>query len=151
MATTRKDGAAKAPTKPRAARPRTTSAAPAAPERIDILDDLGINAGPPQPISLLGVECDVRRRFTGAEVVHFFKLAGNLELGAMLTLITSDGPALWAKIEEIDPDNAAKALNRIINISGLHEGKLLAPLPLSAFTSPTAGAQPSPESSTTTA
>ncbi|MEU1432128.1 hypothetical protein ABZ412_34180 [Nocardia sp. NPDC005746] len=136
----------------RPARSRT-SAAPAAPgvDRVDVLAELGTGDQPPVPITLLGVDADVRRTFTGAEAVTFYRLIGENEFEAMLSLITSDGPGLWAEIAALTPAHAATALNRIINISGLHSGELLAPLPLSGYIAPTAGAQPSPESSAGTA
>ncbi|MCC3311531.1 hypothetical protein [Nocardia africana] len=127
-----------------------TPAAPAAPERIDILDEFAVDGGEPVPIRLLGVDCDVRRQFTGAEAVKFYALAERVQIEELLSLITSDGPGLWEQVGQLTPEHAAKALNRIINLSELHKGELLAPLPWSALSSPTAGAQPSPESSTTT-
>ncbi|WP_146165191.1 hypothetical protein [Nocardia elegans] len=124
-----------------------------APERIGILDELGVDGGDPQPIALLGVECDVRRRFTGDEAAMFYHLLLNDKIDEALTLITSatDGPALWEKIRVLSPDHAARALNRITAISGIYpEGEPFAPRPLPSYSSPAAGAQPSPESSTTT-
>ncbi|MCU1640915.1 MAG: hypothetical protein JWN03_1190 [Nocardia sp.] len=149
---TTKNTAKKAAPRRRPARP-TTSVAPAVPasDRVDILDDLGTSAEPPVPITLLGVEADVRRSFSGAEAVKFYQLISTTELEAMLSLITSDGPGLWAKISEFTPAHATTALNRIINLSGLHSGELLAPLPLSGYMVPTAGAQPSPDATAGTA
>lgn len=149
MATTRssKTGAAKAPAR-RAARP----ARPAAPavDRVDILDEFGTADEPPVPITLLGVDAEVRRSYTGAEAVAMYRLAADTQFEDLLTLLTSDGPGLWAKIGTLIPEHAAKALNRIIKISGLHEGELLAPLPWSALPNPAAGALPTPESDATT-
>ncbi|PEH74640.1 hypothetical protein CRM89_00380 [Nocardia sp. FDAARGOS_372] len=136
-------------TTPRTARPaRATKPAPAA-EAIDILADFGTDEKPPVPIRLGGVEADVRRGFSGDEVVQFHKLLSRGEFEQMLTLITTDGPGLWQFIADLNPDLASKAMNRIINLSELAEGNLLAPLPGYGMTNP-AGAQPSPESSTTT-
>ncbi|WP_280193560.1 hypothetical protein [Nocardia farcinica] len=81
--------------------------------------------------------------------MQFHKLLSRGEFEQMLTLITTDGPGLWQFIADLNPDLASKAMNRIINLSELAEGNLLAPLPGYGMTNP-AGAQPSPESSTTT-
>ncbi|MBF5002218.1 hypothetical protein IRT45_34440 [Nocardia sp. BSTN01] len=151
MATQRKSGAQSASTSRRQARP-ATPAAPAAPERIGILDELGVDGGDPQPIALLGVECDVRRRFTGDEAATFLHYLIGDKFEEALTLLTTDGPALWAKIRELDPAHAAVAMNRITKIAGIYdaEGEPFAPRRLPSFSSPAAGAQPSHESSATT-
>ncbi|MGW4119890.1 hypothetical protein [Nocardia sp. NPDC004711] len=149
---TAKTPAKKTATQRRPAQP-TTSAVPAAAavDRVDVLAELATGDQPPVPITLLGVDADVRRSFTGGEAVQFYQLVAEMEFEAMLSLITSDGPALWAKIAGLTPAHATTALNRIINLSELHSGELLAPLPLSGYIDPTAGAQPSPESSAGTA
>jgi len=100
------------------------------------------------PIRVGKIEADVRRGFSGDEVVEFHRLVAETKLGEMLALITTNGAALWEFIGEMTPDYAAKAMNRIIELSELHEGNLLAPLP--GFGMNPAGAPPSPESTDTT-
>ncbi len=117
---------------------------------MNILEELAVDGGDPVPITLLGVDADVRRRFTGDEAAMVHQLALTNEFEQMLSLITDDGPGLWAKISPLSPEHAAKAMNRIVNLSGLHEGELLAPAPWLASPTRTAGAPPSPASGTTT-
>lgn len=142
---------------PKRATPRRTAAPrPAralkpvpAPEAIDILAEFGTEEKPPVPIKLGDVEAEVRRGFSGDEVVQFHKHVNTGEFEKMLELITTNGAGLWGFIYALNPDMASKAMNRIITLSELSEGNLLAPLP-GYGTIPTGGAQPSQESNTTT-
>ncbi|TLF72923.1 hypothetical protein [Nocardia cyriacigeorgica] len=140
MAATKRAAAARR-TPPAAAR-RTQ------PEPIDILAEFNTEEKPPVPIRLGEVEADVRRGFSGDEVVRFHRLVGETKFGEVLELITTNGAQLWEFIGSLTPEYASKALNRIINVSELYEGNLLAPLP--GFAPNPAGAPPSPESATTT-
>ncbi|MFE7799006.1 hypothetical protein [Nocardia sp. NPDC057440] len=118
------------------------------PAPIDILADFQTEEKPPLPIKLGSVEADVLRGFTGEQVVEFHRLVGAMEFEQMLELITTNGAALWEFVGGLTPDYASKALNRIISLSELYEGNLLAPLP--GFGTNPVGAQPSPESTATT-
>lgn len=119
---------------------------------MNILDELAVDGGEPVPITLLGVDADIRRQFTGDEAATFFQHTSENKLEEMLSVVAGeDGPALWEKIQALSPEHAAKALNRITNLSGLHEGKLFAPVPWSASLNQAGGALPSPESSAITA
>lgn len=130
----------------KAARPKL--AAVPAPEPVDILAEFGTDEKPPVPIRVGKIECDVLRGFSGDQAVEFHSLVAAQKFGEMLDLITTNGAALWEYIGELTPDYASKVLNKIINLSELYEGNLLAPLP--GFGTNPAGAQPSPESTTTT-
>lgn len=143
---------AKRATPRRTAAPRPARAAlkpVPAPEPIDILADFGTEEKSPVPIRLGDVEADVRRGFSGEEVVQFHKLLTAVELEQVLDLITTDGSRLWGFIRALTPELASKAINRIINLSELAEGNLLAPLPGYGMT-PSGGAQSLPESTATT-
>lgn len=139
---------AAAPRRGTATRRPARLAAVQAPEPIDILGEFETVEKPSVPIKLGKVACDVLRGFSGEQVVEFHRLIGATEFGPMLELITTNGAALWEFIGGLTPDYASKALNRIINLSELYEGNLLAPLP--GFGSNPAGVLPSPESTTTT-
>ncbi|MBY4237773.1 hypothetical protein HQO43_12615 [Rhodococcus fascians] len=117
-------------------------------ERFNIADILAVGTEKPYPITLFGVDAEVRRTFTGEEAVKFFALAGEKDYGTMLDLITDSGSALWEKIGGLNPTHASTVLNKIIELSGLFEGKLLAPLP--AYSQGMAGARPLQGSSPTT-
>jgi len=134
-------------TTPAAARRPKLAAVPA-PEPIDLLADWGTEEKSPVPIRLGAVEADVLRGFSGEQVVAFHNLVAATKFDEMLALITTDGEGLWEFIGNLTPDYASKALNRIINLSEIYSGELLAPLP--GFGMNPAGAQPSPESTTTT-
>lgn len=134
-------------TTPAAARRPKLAAVPA-PEPIDILEDFGTAEKPAQPIKLGSVLAEVRRGYSGEEVIEFHQLIAETKLDEMLTLITNNGPALWEFIGKLTPEHASKALNRIINLSELYEGNLLAPSP--DFGMNPAGALPSPASTATT-
>lgn len=145
MAAPRKS-AAKSSAPRRPARPRL--AAVPEPEPIDLLADFGTEEKPPVPIKLGSVKADVLRGFSGEQAVLFHQLVGEMKFAEMLDLITTEGEKLWKVIGGLTPDHASRALNRIINLSELHQGNLLAPLP--GYGTNPAGAQPSPESTTTT-
>ncbi|MCM6778029.1 hypothetical protein NDR87_30960 [Nocardia sp. CDC159] len=118
------------------------------PQPIDILADFGTDEKPPLPIKLGTVEADVLRGFSGEQVVKFHQLVGEMKFDEMLDLITTDGAGLWEIIGGLTPAYASKALNRIIKLSEIYAGELIAPLP--GFGMDPAGAQPSPESTATT-
>lgn len=132
---------------PAAARRPKLAAVPA-PEPIDILADFGTDEKPPVPIRLGKIEADVRRGFSGEEVVDFHKLLLNNEFEQLFEMITDRGAEIWDYISKLDPRHASKAINRIVEVSEIHEGEATAPL-LGYMPDP-AGAQPSPESSATT-
>lgn len=134
------------PTTRRPARPKL--AAVPEPERLDILAEFGTAEKPPVPIKLGSVKADVLRGFSGEQVVEFHRLVGEMRFAEMLELITTAGEKLWEFIGGLTPDHASKALNRIINLSEIYVGELLAPLP--GFGTNPAGAPPSPESTATT-
>ncbi|WP_280448487.1 hypothetical protein [Nocardia brasiliensis] len=119
-----------------------------APEPIDILAEFGTAEKAPVPVKVGTVECDVLRGFSGDQAVEFHRLVGAMQFDEMLELITTKGAELWEYIGALTPEFASKVMNRLINLSELYEGNLLAPLP--GYGSNPAGAQPSPESSTTT-
>lgn len=140
--TTRKPAAKKAA--PRRA-PRPTPVA--APDAVDLLADLATGELPPVDIVLRGHRAQVRRTYTGDEAVRLFELVREDKLEEMLDLLTTDGPGLWGIVYQLQPEHAVVALNRIINLSGLYEGELLAPL--QEYTAK-AGAPSTDESATTT-
>ncbi|OZE77226.1 hypothetical protein CH305_18495 [Rhodococcus sp. 15-649-2-2] len=117
------------------ARPAQRDAEPAATvERLDLLDCLATEPLPPLEVTLLGVDADIRREFTGKESVRFFQLLNAGKHLSMLQLIVGDdaGAALWEKVSPpVPPAHAAKVINRIVNLSTLAEGEILAPLPTS--------------------
>ncbi|WP_418346167.1 hypothetical protein [Rhodococcus pyridinivorans] len=119
-----------------------TPAEPAAPtppvepvvERFDIVEELAVDGGEPQPIVLFGVEADVRRKFTGAEAAVFHgHLAQNRVREALDVITDGAGQALWDATKHLTPEPVARLLNKVIALSGLNEGELrpLSP-PLSA-------------------
>lgn len=131
-----------------AAAPASDPAPPAA-ERIDILEILRTEDLEPVPITFRGVDTEIRRSYTGEEAVEFLALVGDRKFPEVLDLIApGSGIALWEKIGPLAPEHAAKILNRFFELSTLHEGELLAPLPAS-FTK-VAGARPTPDSGATT-
>ncbi|MCK8671007.1 hypothetical protein M1M07_07730 [Rhodococcus sp. HM1] len=106
------------------------TAAPAAPEpddvdRFDILEALAITGGEPQPITLLGVEADVRRTFTGEEAAVFHgHLAANRLREAIDVITDGSGQAIWDAVAHLPADIVAKLINKVIALSGLSEGEL---------------------------
>ncbi|MFI6368710.1 hypothetical protein ACIBG0_39015 [Nocardia sp. NPDC050630] len=132
---------------PAAAR-RPKLAAVKAPEPIDLLADFGTEEKPPVPVKLGKVEADVLRGFSGDQVVEFHRAVGETRFEDALSIVTTDGSAMWEFIGNLTPEYASKALNRIFNLSEIYEGELIAPLP--GFGNLPAGARPSPESTTTT-
>lgn len=126
-------------TTPRAAR----SVEPAV-DRFDILAELALEGLPPLPVTLKGVDADIRRAFTGEEAVEFGILLSDNRFEELLELITDNGSGLWEKIKTFSPEHAAVALNAIVSRTGLHEGKAVVPLPPSVARM--AGVQPSPDS-----
>ncbi|MGW5387207.1 hypothetical protein [Nocardia sp. NPDC003963] len=145
MAATAPRKAAARRTSPAAARqPKLT----AVPEPIDIFAEFSTEEKPPVPIRVGKVDADVRRGFTGDEVTRFHALLNANEFEAVFDLITTNGAGIWAEISPLLPDLASKAINKIVKVSEIYEGEATAPL-LGYVNNP-AGAQPSPESSTTT-
>ncbi|WP_159840215.1 hypothetical protein [Nocardia sp. CY41] len=147
MAATAPRKAAARRTAPAAARRPKLAAVPA-PEPVDILAEFGTQEKPPVPIKVGKVECDVLRGFSGDQAVEFHRLVGETKFEDLLNLITTNGSALWQVIGEMTPDFASRVLNKLINLSELYEGNLLAPSP--GFGMNPAGAQPSQESTATT-
>ncbi|EOM78097.1 hypothetical protein DW322_11295 [Rhodococcus rhodnii] len=133
-------------TAPRAARPKTVEPAE---DRFDLLAELATDEQEPELVTLLGVDADIRRSYTGEEAVTFLALVERKDFPAALDLIAgAAGPALWEKIGAMASAHAAKVLNRLFVMSTLTEGELLAPLPTSF--AGMAGARPSPGSGATT-
>ncbi|MHC3368761.1 hypothetical protein AAI421_18210 [Rhodococcus aetherivorans] len=125
-------------TTPREAPTDTTPSEPAV-ERFNVLDVLATEPAPPVPIRILDVEASVRCEFTGEEAVKFYALVAARDFEGVLELITDAGKAIYQQIGQLNPGSFAKVLNRIIELSTLHEGELLAPLP--PFAPRMAGAQ----------
>lgn len=146
MAATSPKKAAARRTSAAARRPRL--AAVPTPEPVDLLADFETVEKPPLPITLATIEADVKRGYSGAEAVEFYRLLGALDFGGVLDLITTNGPALWDYIGKLTPDMCSAVLNKIIGLSELSAGNLLAPLP--GYGMNPAGAQPSPVSTGTT-
>lgn len=117
-------------------------------DRFNLADVLAVGSEPPSPVTLFGVDAEIRRAYSGEEAAKFFALAGEKNYGEMLSLLTDKGPELWEKVGKLNTSQAAAVLNKIIEISGLYEGKLLAPMP--AFSQGVAGAQHTQDSSATT-
>lgn len=128
--------------------PAAAESSPEVVERFNVLDILAVGSEEPYPITLFGVDAEVRRTFTGEDAVKFFALAGEKDYETLLTLITNKGSELWEKIGGLNATQAAAVLNKVIELSGLFEGKLLAPLP--AYSQGMAGAQHTQVSSLTT-
>ena len=125
--TPRKTASRKA--QPRKVAPAAVSAVPPLVEEDDAFDlasVLEVDGGPPKPIKLLGVRGNVLRTYTGEQAIAFSSIVAAQEFGTMLELITDVGVELWAKIGPMEPRRAADLLNKIVELSGLHEGKLLA-------------------------
>lgn len=147
-ATSPRKAAARRTTPAAARRPRTKLAAVPALEPLDLLAEFETEDKPPVPIKLGPVECDVRRGFSGDDAVEFHRLVAVMEYEQMLELITTSGKALWAFIGQQTPEYASKIMNRLINLSELYEGNLLAPLP--GYGNLPAGAPSSQQSTDTT-
>ena len=114
---------------PRKVAPAAVSAVPQVEEDDDAFDlasVLEVDGGAPKPIKLLGVRGHVLRTYTGEQAIAFSSIVAAQEFGVMLELITDVGEDLWAKIGPMEPRRAAELLNKIVEMSGLHEGKLLA-------------------------
>lgn len=101
--------------------------------RLDLTDALALDGKPPVPITFQGIEADIRRAFTGEEVVEFFNdLQANRIADAIMKIVGPDAmEALWEKISALPPEPATVILNRLINLSELTEGEAVAPLPAS--------------------
>lgn len=108
-------------------------------ERFNVLDVLATEPAPPVPITLLGIDASVRREFSGEEAVKFWAYIAERDFEAVLELVTDQGKAIFEKIGRLNPANFAKVMNRILELSTLSEGELLAPLP--PFAPRMAGAQ----------
>lgn len=119
--------AAAAATSAAPATPTTEPNPPAEPvvDRFDILEELAVEGGEPQPIVLFGVEADVRRTFTGEEAATFHgHLAKNRIREAIDVITDGAGQALWDAVVHLPPDVVARLLNKVIALSGLSEGEL---------------------------
>lgn len=94
-------------------------------ERFDILDELAFDGGAPVPITLRGVDADVRCSYTGEEAARFHALMAKNKIVDALDLITDGaGQALWDAVVDLPPQIVARLLNRVIQQSGLSEGEL---------------------------
>ena len=103
---------------------------------------------PPVPAKLDAVEFEVKRGYSGEEVVQFHTLVNANQFEDALSLITSDGAAVWGFVENLTAEHASTVLNKLFNLSELVEGNLLGVLP--GFAMNPGGAPLSPESTTTT-
>ncbi|NCL74263.1 hypothetical protein [Rhodococcus sp. YH1] len=117
--------------------PRTAPASTPEPavERFDILDVLAHDGGEPKPITLFGVEADVRRKFTGEEAAKFHAYLATSQVVAALDLITDGaGQALWDAVmaAKLNAKITAELLNKVISLSELSEGELVPLSPPSA-------------------
>lgn len=102
------------------------------PNRFDLLSILDTAENEPEPITFRGVDADIRRSYTGEEVIKFQHLIDEKDFSGVLTLMAGDaGEALWGEIGKLNTLHASKVLNKIINMSTLHEGEIIAPLPAS--------------------
>jgi len=120
-----KAAAAATPAAPAAPTPEPTATTEPAVERFDILEELAVNGGEPQPIALFGVEADVRRTFTGQEAATFHGHLAKDRIREAIDVITDGaGQALWDAVAHLSPDVVARLLNKVIALSGLSEGEL---------------------------
>ena len=126
----------------------SAEAVPETVERYNIADVLAVGSEPPLPVTLFGADFEIRRTYSGEEAAEFFKLTGSKNYLDMLNMVTDKGAEVWGKIGGLNATQAAAALHKILELSGLFEGKLLAPLP--AYTQGMAGAQHTQDSSLTT-
>lgn len=104
-------------------------------ERFNVLDVLAQDGGEPTPITLFGVDADVRRNFTGEEAVKFYAHMSNNELIDALNVITDGaGQALWDAVmnAKLNTKITADLLNKVISMSGLSEGEIVPLSPPSA-------------------
>lgn len=145
--TPRKTAAKKAPVKKAAPRP-APPLAPAA-DAFDLLDALGTEEQGPVPVTLLGVNADVRRTYSAEEDLQFTEyLRQHRVKEALALLVGDDAEALSAKIDELSIEQGVKVVNRLAKISTLVEGEALALLPTSAQRMVGALATPSSAGST---
>lgn len=137
---------------PRKAQPKPKPAEPAVEvDRFDLMEELAVGDGDekPEPITFRGVDADIRQSYEGEDVCAFWLAIDQKDFPAALTVVAGDaGQALWEKIGPLKPDLAARILNKIFDLSKLHEGELIASLPTSFVRM--AGAQRTPDSGTTT-
>ncbi|MEV0247969.1 hypothetical protein AB0H76_15355 [Nocardia sp. NPDC050712] len=139
--------AAARPNRSAAARRPKLAAVPT-PEPLDLLAEFRTEEKTPVPIKLGTIEADVLRGFSGEQAIEFYRLVAAMDFAGMLALITTDGEGLWEFVGKLPPEHCSAILNKVINLSELHEGNLLAPLP--GYGMDLAGAQPSPLSTDTT-
>lgn len=101
------------------------------PARLDLAAHLKVNGGAPTPVTLLGVDAEIRRVYTGEEALAFGTLAAERLYAEIFDLILGpdNGPKLWELITKMAIHNATDIINTIVSESGLFEGKLVAPLP----------------------
>ncbi|NCL75689.1 hypothetical protein [Rhodococcus sp. YH1] len=111
--------------KKNAHREAPVSAPEPAVERFDILTELAIDGGAPQPITLRGVDAEVRCTYTGDEAARFHALVAKNELRDALDLITDGkGQQIWDAVADLPSTIVARLLNKVISLSGLSEGEL---------------------------
>jgi hypothetical protein len=132
-------------TAPRTARPKVVEPAV---DRFDLLSVLETEDQEPEPITFRGIDAEIRRSYTGEDVIKFEHFIDKKDFPGVLTLIAGDaGVKLWQEIGKLNTHHASKVLNRIFMISTLAEGEIIAPLPASFMGM--AGAQPSLDSGDT--
>ena len=94
-------------------------------ERFDILEELAIDGGEPLPITIRGVDTEVRRSYTGEEAATFHALiAANKVIDAIDLITGGAGRVIWDAVDMLPPAIVAKLLNKVISMSGLSEGEL---------------------------
>ena len=140
------------PAAPKKTAPRRAQPKPVEPaeDRFDLLSVLDTDDQEPVPITFRGVDAEIRRSYTGEDVIKFEYFIDKKDFPGVLTLIAGDaGVKLWQEIgKHLNTNHAAKVLNTIFNMSTLAEGETVAPLPAS-FTG-MVGALPSQDSDVTT-
>ncbi|WP_182357780.1 hypothetical protein [Tomitella gaofuii] len=117
--------------------------------RLDLTDALALGGKPPVPVTFQGVDAEVRREYTGAEVVDFYEALQDSRIGDVIKMIVGadTADALWEKVAALPPGPATVVVNRLVNLSELAEGEVVAPLPALLGMD---GAQPSQDSAGTT-
>lgn len=113
--------------------PRKTVAKVKESERIDLAAVLGLDGGDPLPVTLGGVDAEIRRRYSGDEAVLFGTYAAENKFPEIFALVFEGdrGPKVWDQVSKMSTAHASEIINTIINHTGLFEGKLVAPLPTS--------------------
>jgi hypothetical protein len=99
----------------------------------DLLSVLGTEDLPPQPVTLLGVDAEIRRSYTPEEDLAFGAYLRRFEIKELLVLMAGDegGAALYEKFDELTTEQGIKVVNHLAKISTLVEGKVMGLSPTS--------------------